>query len=155
MTGPALRGPFLTRREAARRAGVSPEAVVRRPDLLRLGGRHLEEVYFAFQFDESGVRPELARLVQRLRRDHEDIDVCHWLVEPHEGLGLATPLEWLSASGSEETLTRCAADSGPVGPPAIPTPAPDVEPAWRHSPGAPRHSRPRRLVMRPAAWSGI
>ncbi|NND03691.1 MAG: hypothetical protein HKN91_12985 [Acidimicrobiia bacterium] len=116
MSGPALRGPFLTRREAARRAGSAVEQLVRRPDLLRLGGSSLEEVYFAFQFDESGVRPDLGRLVQMLRQDHDDIDIGHWLVEPQSDLGLATPLDWLAACGSEKTLMKCALESGPAQP---------------------------------------
>ena len=52
-----LQGPFLTRAEAAVRAGVDAAHISHRPDLLRLDGRWLEEVYFAFQFAAAARTP--------------------------------------------------------------------------------------------------
>ena len=60
MSDSVLMGPFLTRVEAARAAGMSPLDLVVRRDVLRIGGRSLEEVYFAFQFTSSGLRADVA-----------------------------------------------------------------------------------------------
>lgn len=75
-----LRGPFLDRIDAARRAGIDPEELRYRPDVLRLGGRWLEEVYFAFQFDQVGLRPEIGRIVRALRKEYDDEEIADYLV---------------------------------------------------------------------------
>lgn len=152
-----LRGPFLTRLEAARRAGSSEDLIARRPDLLRLGGRRLQEVYFAFQFDQSGIRPELARVVQSLKLEYDDIDICHWLVQPQESLGLATPLDWIASGRSPQAVTGCAARSGPAVLDAPPGPETVPTFEWQHHRPVSRH-RPqhrRRLRRRTAAASGM
>ncbi len=120
MTEHILIGHFLLRREAARRAGISPEEVTQRPDLLRIGGTWLEEVYFAFQFDESGIRSDLGHLVRELRRSFDDMTIADWLARPNEALSGATPLRWLAAGGDGEHLAKAASSAGPrEKPPAI------------------------------------
>jgi hypothetical protein len=111
--GPVLVGHFLTRRQVARRVVIDSEEVVQRPDLLRIGGTWLEEVYFAFQFDNSGVRQSLGVVVAHLRRVFDDESIADWLVRPHGELSSTTPLVWLASGGSSEQVT---AASGIVGP---------------------------------------
>lgn len=113
MTGYILIGHFLLRGEAARRAGISSEEVVQRPDLLRIGGTWLEEVYFEFQFTETGIRSDLGTVVGELRRSFDDMNIADWLARPHEMLAGATPLRWLEAGGDPKDLAKAAANAGP------------------------------------------
>ena len=112
MTDHILIGHFLIRAEAAQRAGISAEELMGRPDLLHIGGTWLEEVYFEFQFDESGVRHDLGSVVQLLRQNFDDLAIAEWLARPNESLAGATPLRRLSDGGSTEQLTRAAESVG-------------------------------------------
>jgi hypothetical protein len=85
---------------------------VRRPDLLHIGGTWLEEVYFEFQFDESGIRSDLGDVVQTLRRSFDDLAIAEWLARPNEELAGATPLRRLSSGGRTEQLARAAESVG-------------------------------------------
>jgi hypothetical protein len=114
--GPVLVGHFLTRRQVARRVAIDSEEVVQRPDLLRIGGTWLEEVYFAFQFDTSGVRQSLGVVVAHLRRVFDDESIADWLVRPHGELSSTTPLAWLASGGSSEQVTTASAIAGPYRP---------------------------------------
>ena len=89
-----LLGPFLTRAEAARRAGLSSKEVRARPDLLRIGGRWLEEVYFAFQFDDGGIRRGIGGAVLSMRGYLDDETIADWLIRPNLDLAAETPLRW-------------------------------------------------------------
>jgi hypothetical protein len=111
--GPVLVGHFLTRKQAARRAGIAPWEVVDRPDLLRIGGTWLEEVYFAFQFDTAGVRQSLGMVVAHLRRMFDDEAIADWLVRPHSSLSTTPPLAWLASGGSSDGALAAAEFSGP------------------------------------------
>jgi hypothetical protein len=111
--GPVLVGHFLTRNQAARRVAVGREEVVQRPDLLRIGGTWLEEVYFAFQFDTRGVRQSLGVVVANLRHAFDDESIADWLVRPHAALSSATPLAWLASGGSWEQVTTASDLAGP------------------------------------------
>ncbi|MCL1601681.1 MAG: DUF2384 domain-containing protein [Actinomycetia bacterium] len=82
--------------------------MVRRPDLLHIGGTWLEEVYFEFQFDELGIRSDLGSVVQTLRRSFDDLDIAEWLARPNEALAGATPLRRLSSGDSPERIARAA-----------------------------------------------
>lgn len=107
-------GHFMTREAAARRAGVSFDEVRQRPDLLRIGGRWLEEVYFAFQFDDTGIRRDLGTVVMLLRRSYDDIEIADWLARPNRLLDQLSPLRW-SASGRQEwKLGEAAQRAGPL-----------------------------------------
>jgi hypothetical protein len=106
-------GHFLTRFEAARRAKVGPASLVLRPDLLRIGGWHLEEVYFAFQFDDHGVRGDLAWVVQGLKRRFPDDAIADWLARPNTELSTLSPLEWLATRRDPARLETAALRSGP------------------------------------------
>lgn len=79
MSGLILKGPFLLRADAARLAGIDPEELRLRPDVLRIGGTHLEEVYFAWQFDEAGVRPRIGQIVRALRDRFDDEEIADYL----------------------------------------------------------------------------
>jgi hypothetical protein len=111
MTEHILIGHFLLRSEAARRAGISTEHVVQRPDLLRIGGTWLEEVYFEFQFDEFGIRHDLGSTVQLLRRTFDDLAIAEWLACPNDALGGATPLRLLLAGGKGAQMAAATADA--------------------------------------------
>ena len=108
-----LLGHFLTRDDAARRAHIPPDEVAHRPDLLRIGGRWLEEVYFAFQFDEHGIRRDLGSLVVALRRDCTDIEIADWLARPNRMLDQLTPLRWASSGRDGNRLGVAAGRCGP------------------------------------------
>ncbi|MEN8238080.1 MAG: hypothetical protein ABFR53_02635 [Actinomycetota bacterium] len=112
-SGYILVGHFLTRTQVARRAAIDRKEVVDRPDLLRVGGIWLEEVYFAFQFDTNGVRQSLGVVVASLRRLFDDESIADWLVRPHGALSSATPLAWLAAGGSREQVTLASEVAGP------------------------------------------
>jgi hypothetical protein len=108
-----LVGHFLLRSEAARRAGISKDELVQRPDLLRIGGTWLEEVYFAFQFDDAGIRSDLGSVVRELRGNSSDLAIAEWLASPNEVLGGATPLRLAVAVGSAASLIQAAIEAGP------------------------------------------
>ncbi len=121
MTGPGsgaghghvLFGHFLTRRQVAQRISMHTSEVVARPDLLRIGGTWLEEVYFAFQFDHRGVRQSLGVVVAALRRDFDDEAIADWLARPHPALSTTSPLAWLSVGGSSDEVLHAAEMLGP------------------------------------------
>jgi hypothetical protein len=115
MTERILIGHFLLRSDAARRAGVSAKELVQRPDLLRIGGAWLEEVYFEFQFDESGIRRALGSVVQTLRKEFDDLIVADWLVRPNEALTGATPLAAIAKGVKADHLAKAIANAGPIG----------------------------------------
>ena len=108
-----LVGHFLTREQAARRAGVQPHEIVLRPDLLRIGGVWLEEVYFEFQFDRSGVRTGLALVVQQLRAHFDDLTIADWLARQNPVLSGTTPLRWTATGRDSDLLAKAAANAGP------------------------------------------
>lgn len=103
----------MTRAEAARQAQIPVDEVVQRPDLLRIGGRWLEEVYFAFQFDDEGIRGDLGRVIQGLRRHFDDLTIADWLARPNHELSGASPLRWDRMGGSHLRLAKAAANAGP------------------------------------------
>lgn len=108
-----LVGHFLTRRQVARKLSIELGEVIDRPDLLRIGGTWLEEVYFAFQFDARTVRRSLGGVVAHLRREFVDESIADWLVRPHVTLGSVTPLAWLAAGGSGHQVIHAANTSAP------------------------------------------
>ncbi len=93
-------------------AGIPSVEATHRPDLLRIGGTYLEEVYFAFQFDATGIRRDLGRVVQRLHRNHDDITIADWLARPNADLLHMSPLEW-ARSGRDPSRLLEAAESFP------------------------------------------
>lgn len=113
VSGPVLVGHFLTRDQVACRVSIESQEVVQRPDLLRIGGTWLEEVYFAFQFDTRGVRQSLGIVVANLRRVFDDEFIADWLVQPHAALSSDSPLAWLASGGSRERVTTAVELAGP------------------------------------------
>jgi hypothetical protein len=115
VTDHILVGHFLLRSEAAQRAGLSTAELVQRPDLLRIGGVWLEEVYFEFQFDEYGIRENLGSVVRELRRSFSDLTIAEWLAIPNEVLAGATPLRRAATGTGTALLSRAATEQGPNG----------------------------------------
>ena len=105
MTERVLQGPFLTRAAAARRAGVPVGEIVHRPDLLQVGGKTYKEAYFAFQFDRSGIRHDVGRLVLALRGKLDDATIADRLVRANVELNNLSPLSWLNRGGDVAQAT--------------------------------------------------
>lgn len=101
-----LLGPFLTRDQAAARAGVEPAELRLRPDLLRIDGRN--EAYFAFQFDGKGIRRDIGSVVLSLRGVAGDLEIADWLIRGQPGLRGQAPLEWLFNSGDPRPVRHAA-----------------------------------------------
>ena len=144
-----LQGPFLTRAEASRLSHVPDRFLAHRPDLLHIGGRWLPEVYFAFQFDGHGVRPEFARVVEHLKERYGDREICEWLATPQPELGFATPIGFLKAGGDPDLVLAAAVRDGPVAPPVetAERPAP-IEPPDTPARAMPIGARGRRRGSR-------
>ena len=149
-----LQGPFLTRTEAAHRAGVPARLLEHRPDLLRVGGSWLQEVYFEFQFDRDGVRPEIGRVVQSLKPQRSDVVIGDWLVRPNRSFGHASPLRYLNSGGSVERVVEVGEREVPaVAAPSITDQLEtELAPAGREPSSVPRRRR-RAMSRRPAMGS--
>jgi hypothetical protein len=75
--------------------------VATHPHLLRIGGPLCyDAAYPAFQFDEAGVRLDVAVAGMLARRRVPTDEVCDWMVRPNPGLGGTPPLVWLDTFGS-------------------------------------------------------
>lgn len=119
MAGSVLMGPFLTRTEAARAAGVAPLDLVVRRDVLRIGGRSLEEVYFAFQFSKTGgVRSDVSSVVAQLAAEWDHLTIAHWMGRPNSKLDSMSPLAWLDGGREVAHVVKAAAGFAPVEPEA-------------------------------------
>lgn len=119
MAGSVLLGPFLTRSEAARAAGVAPLDLVVRRDVLRIGGRSLEEVYFAFQFHKGGgVRGDVSNVVDKLADEWDHMTIAHWLGRPNSKLDSLSPLGWLDGGRDVVHVVTAAAHLASVEPQA-------------------------------------
>ncbi len=114
MTERVLVGPFLTRTEAARLAGLAARELPPRLDLLRIGGKGRHEAYFAFQFDRTGVRRDLGSVVLLLRGSSDDVTIADWLVTKNPALLEASPLTWLNRRGDLESVLVAAETAGPA-----------------------------------------
>ena len=125
MSGSVLMGPFLTRTEAARAAGTTPLELVVRRDVLRIGGRSLEEVYFAFQFNNLGVRPDISSVVESLAAQWDHMTIAHWLARPNSKLDSLSPLGWLDGGRDVAHVVTAAAHFVPVKP-AAPSAIPSI-----------------------------
>ncbi|MGD2052248.1 MAG: hypothetical protein PVI35_07215 [Acidimicrobiia bacterium] len=108
MSEVVLTGHFWTRGEAARRAVMSTHELQIHPGLIRLGGTWLEEVYCAFQFDEHGVRDDIASVVEILARRLDPAAVADWIVRPNPDLATLSPLNWLNGGRSPEAVRKVA-----------------------------------------------
>ncbi len=112
MTAPSvLPGPFLTRTQAARRAGVPPAELAALPGAVRLAGPwDVEEVYPAFQFARSGgFLPGLPGVVSTVGAVLADRDLVGWLLEPWPELGGRSVVEWLTAGRPAAAVEALAA----------------------------------------------
>ncbi len=108
MSEVVLTGHFWTRGEAARRAVMSPHELLVHRGLLRLGGTWLEEVYCAFQFNEHGVREDVAAVVEVLEAHLDAATIADWIVRPNPGLATLSPLSWLDGGRSLDTALKVA-----------------------------------------------
>lgn len=145
-----IQGPLLTRKEAARRAGIDPRLLPDRPDLIHLGGQWLEEVYCAFQFDDHGVRPDVGLVVQSLKPAHADEVLADWMARPNPDLNGISPLDYLSGAGSPGRVLDAASHFAPD----VPTPeVADSERALAEPRGSPSSPRPKRSPRNTLAWN--
>lgn len=151
MTERILQGPFYTRGQAARWAGIPADLVIHRPDLLRIDGEWLPEVYFSFQFDAHGVKPGIGRVVQMLKKTYRDIEIADWLVRPHPKLN-TSPLHFLKGNGSVEKVLDVAEVAGPrrdeLEHTSVPGPRPAVRADQKENVTPLTNSRPRRTGRR-------
>jgi hypothetical protein len=106
-----LLGPFLTRGHAAALAGLAPEEIRLRPDLLRIDG--LNEAYFGFQFDAKGIRRDIGAVVLALRGVAADLEIADWLIRDQIELRGKAPLEWLFEGGDPRRVRRLAQSNPP------------------------------------------
>lgn len=99
-----VRGPFLTRSEAA---ALSSEGL---GGVVGLGGHYaLEEVYPAFQFTSEGYPlPGLGAVREALGEDFDPWKTAAWLSEPHLGLGGVAPADWLREGRPVATVVELA-----------------------------------------------
>lgn len=128
MTERVLLGPFLTRAQAARLAGVPPSVLVHRPDLLHIGGRWLQEAYCGFQFDEGGVRRDIGTVVHSLKPAYPDLAIADWLVKPNPALNNTSPLLYLSNTGRVDKVLAAEESNPPVVDPAPASPPQESSP---------------------------
>ncbi len=124
MTGRVLLGPFLTRADAAERAGLAPAAIRLRPDLIHIGGRLLPEVYCRFQFGSTGIRRDIGTVVLAMRGICDDLTIADWLVRPNPALHGDTPLAQLNRTHTPARVLDALA-THPLAP-AVTTAMPDV-----------------------------
>ena len=104
-----LLGPFFTRHEAARHAQLQPVQLLEHNGLIRLAGTFsVEEAYFAFQFDGSGIREDVASVVEVLNGRFDPCRSADWLARPHSDLNGKAPLEWLRSGGRLEIVLELA-----------------------------------------------
>jgi hypothetical protein len=100
-----LAGHCWIRLRVARHLGMTSTEVAAHPHLLRIDTPiSLEEAYPAVQFDDAGVRPDVAMIGLLARRRVLDDEVCDWLVRPNPLLGGTSPLRWMDSGGSMEPL---------------------------------------------------
>lgn len=109
-----LMGPFLTRAQVAHLLNVPPSTLPSRPDLLRVGGTWLQEVYFAFQFDHNRIRRGVSTVVLALKREYGDEAIADWLIRPHAEMGHDTPLHWLCVGREPSRVLEASTTTGPI-----------------------------------------
>lgn len=114
MSEVVLQGPFLTRSQAAHRSGLPKAELPDRPDLLRLGGKWTEEVYFDFQFDDHGIRRDIGRVVSAVRGHREDEVIADWLVRANTHLSGATPLAVLNSPHGLDRVLKAITSEPPA-----------------------------------------
>ena len=115
VSGFILSGHHWTRDFAAQHLGVQPSTLASRSDLLKIGGRWLEEVYPTVQFAPDGLNESVTGIVARLSDDLDPSCVCDWLARPNSKLSGSTPVEWVTAGRPLATVFEAVPDSGWLG----------------------------------------
>ena len=119
--GVTLVGPFWTRRQVAAFLGLTSAEVRLRRALLSISGVcSVQEAYPSFQFEDGGVRHEVAFLAPLLKRRVTDAEACDWLMRPRRSIDNRTPMEWLRADGDVDRVVRA------LPPPSRPAPGGDA-----------------------------
>ena len=148
--GLLLIGNSWTRSEVAQHLAIPLEAVAAHPHLIRLTGPLCYDAAFpCLQFDDEGVRLDVAVVAMLARRRVPDDVVCDWLVRSNPALGGAAPLTWLDVIGSVQPVLEALPD--PTGP--LPGRMPDDE-AGHHVAGWVRRQEEAE-GRRPVAWDEI
>lgn len=103
--GLLLIGHCWTRAQVAHHLAITPDAAASHPHLIRIyGPLCYDAAYPCLQFDEAGVRLDVAVIGLLARRRVPDDLVCDWLVRPNPRLGGASPLTWLDNVGSVQPV---------------------------------------------------
>jgi hypothetical protein len=103
--GLLLIGHCWTRRRVAGHLEIAPAQVVASPHLLRIDAPlAYEEAYPSFQFDENGLRVDVAVTGLLLRRRTADDAACDWFFRGNAAVSGTTPLAWLDGGGSIDRL---------------------------------------------------
>ena len=112
--GLLLIGNSWTRAEVAGHLDIPLEAVAEHPHLVRLTGPLCYDAAFpCLQFDDDGVRLDVAVVAMLARRRVPDDVVCDWLVRMNPALGGTTPLLWLDTIGSIQPVLEALPE--PIG----------------------------------------
>ncbi|MCJ7725807.1 MAG: hypothetical protein MUP76_05395 [Acidimicrobiia bacterium] len=131
--GLLLIGNSWTRVQVAHHLRISPDAVAAHPMLIRLDGPLcFDAAYPCLQFDQEGVRLDVAVVGLLAGRRVPDDEVCDWLVRPNPTLSGVAPLTWLDLIGSiRPVLSALPEPSGPFpGHPGADDGAPEQVLSW-------------------------
>ncbi len=113
--GLLLIGSCWTRAQVAHHLALSATAVASHPHLLRIDGPLCyDAAYPVLQFDEHGVRLDVAVVGMLALRRVPDDEVCDWLVRANPALGGASPLRWMDAGASLQAVLEALPE--PTGP---------------------------------------
>lgn len=103
-------GHFLTRQEVAELTGLSGAEVIASPAFLSCGGVFGEETYPELQFLPGGrPTPSVGQLRAALGTSLTPADLVAYMTSGQSVLGGRSPLEWLQAGGSVDSIIRSAA----------------------------------------------
>jgi hypothetical protein len=103
-------GHFLTRQEVAELTGLAAAEVAASPALLSCGGILGEETYPERQFLPGGrPTPAVGQLRAALGTSIAPADLVAYMTSGQPALGGRSPLEWLQAGGSVDSIIRSAA----------------------------------------------
>jgi hypothetical protein len=103
-------GHFLTRQDVAELSGLTAAEVAASQAFLSCGGILGEETYPERQFLPGGrPTPAVGQLTAALGTSITPVDLVAYMTSGQPALGGRSPLEWLQAGGSVDSIIRSAA----------------------------------------------